>query len=64
MHTFSFSQIRISLRFTGVVGLLWVLIWFAVVKDRPKDDPYISNEELRYIQDTLGNISDEKVTKN
>ncbi|CAH0392904.1 unnamed protein product [Bemisia tabaci] len=46
----------------GVVGLLWVLIWFAVVKDRPKDDPYISNEELRYIQDTLGNISDEKVS--
>ncbi|CAH0774629.1 unnamed protein product [Bemisia tabaci] len=46
----------------GIVGLLWVLIWFAIVKDRPKDDPHISKEELRYIQDTLGNISDEKIS--
>ncbi|XP_018906661.2 sialin isoform X2 [Bemisia tabaci] len=45
----------------GLVGLFWVLVWLTVVRDRPEDDPYISSEELKYIQDTLGDTSDKKV---
>jgi hypothetical protein len=42
---------------TGAVGLIWFAIWCTVVKDGPDEDPRISPEELKYIQDSLGNIS-------
>ncbi|KAG8259625.1 hypothetical protein J6590_008660 [Homalodisca vitripennis] len=40
--------------FSGIVGLAYSAIWFAVVKDSPEDDPHISPEELKYIKDSLG----------
>jgi len=43
--------------FTGAVGLIWFAIWWTVVKDGPDEDPRISLEELKYIQDSLGNTS-------
>jgi ACS family sodium-dependent inorganic phosphate cotransporter len=43
--------------FTGAVGLIWFAIWWTVVKDGPENDPRISPEELKYIQDSLGNTS-------
>ena len=42
---------------TGAVGLVWFAIWWTVVKDGPDKDPRISPEELKYIQDSLGNTS-------
>jgi hypothetical protein len=37
--------------------LVWFFIWWKVVKSGPEQDPYISPEELKYIQDSLGNSS-------
>ncbi|GFG28742.1 hypothetical protein Cfor_02989 [Coptotermes formosanus] len=41
----------------GSVGLIWFAIWWSVVKDGPEEDARISPEELKYIQDSLGNTS-------
>lgn len=46
----------------GIIGVIWYLIWTYVVYDKPEDDPYISEAELKYIQRTLGN-STAKVQK-
>ncbi|XP_046660384.1 vesicular glutamate transporter 2.2-like isoform X2 [Homalodisca vitripennis] len=39
---------------TGIIGLLWSVVWFLVVKNCPDDDPHISAEELKYIKNSLG----------
>jgi hypothetical protein len=41
--------------FIGVVGLIWFSVWWIVVKSGPEEDPKISPQELKYIQDSLGN---------
>ena len=38
----------------GGMGLFWYVCWSIIVKDRPQDDPYISESELKYITRTLG----------
>ncbi|XP_069686244.1 vesicular glutamate transporter 1-like isoform X2 [Periplaneta americana] len=38
----------------GGMALVWSTVWFIVVKNQPKDDPYISLKEKKYIQDSLG----------
>jgi len=43
--------------FTGAVGLIWFAISWTVVKDGPDKDNRISPEELKYIQDSMGNTS-------
>ncbi|XP_014251192.1 vesicular glutamate transporter 2 isoform X6 [Cimex lectularius] len=40
---------------TGVVGLIWSVVWWYQVKDDPENDPRISESELTYLRDTLGN---------
>jgi uncharacterized protein YneF (UPF0154 family) len=37
------------------VVIIWFFFWWKVVKSRPEEDPYISPEELKYIQHSLGN---------
>ncbi|XP_031343540.1 vesicular glutamate transporter 1-like isoform X2 [Photinus pyralis] len=39
---------------TGGIALLWYLLWCVIVTDSPSKDRYISNLELRYIQDSIG----------
>jgi hypothetical protein len=39
---------------TGTVVMIWFFIWWKVVKSGPEEDPNISPEELKYIQDSLG----------
>lgn len=39
----------------GTVVIIWFFFWWKVVKSRPEEDPYISPEELKYIQHSLGN---------
>ncbi|XP_078048351.1 major facilitator superfamily transporter 9 isoform X2 [Augochlora pura] len=47
----------------GGAGLVWFVLWWIIVKDRPEDDPYISEAELEYIKSTLGNSNkEEKIT--
>ncbi|RZF32270.1 hypothetical protein LSTR_LSTR009459 [Laodelphax striatellus] len=47
---------------TGIVALIWCTIWFNIVENDPADDTYISAEELKYIQDSLGSYGKTKIT--
>jgi len=40
---------------SGIVVMIWFFFWWKVVKSAPEEDPNISAEELKYIQDSLGN---------
>lgn len=42
--------------FFGVLGLIWFAIWCLVVAESPAEDSKISKAELKYIQDSLGNV--------
>jgi uncharacterized protein YneF (UPF0154 family) len=35
--------------------MIWFFFWWRVVKSGPEEDPNISPEELKYIQDSMGN---------
>jgi hypothetical protein len=35
--------------------MIWFVIWRKVVKSGPEEDSNISPEELKYIQDSMGN---------
>ena len=39
---------------TGVVGLVWSVVWFFVVFDSPAQHPRISQEERQYIESAIG----------
>lgn len=45
----------------GVIGLIWWIFWAIFVKEAPKYDPYISKTELKYIEDSLGNVPDVRI---
>jgi hypothetical protein len=55
-YTIPFGKVS-NINFTGAVGLIWFAIWWNVVKDGPEEDARISPQELKYIQDSLGNTS-------
>nr|CAD7408743.1 unnamed protein product [Timema cristinae] len=38
----------------GLLGLVWFVAWWMLVKECPERDPHISVEELKYIQNSLG----------
>lgn len=42
----------------GAVGLAWCLLWLVFVKESPRQDPYITNEELNYIETSIGTPHD------
>ncbi|XP_026470914.1 sialin-like [Ctenocephalides felis] len=41
----------------GIIGVLWFVLYWAIVKGKPEDDKYISKEELEYIQKSLGTFN-------
>jgi uncharacterized protein YneF (UPF0154 family) len=41
----------------GIVVLIWFFFWWKLVKSVPEEDPNISPEELKYIQDSMGNTT-------
>lgn len=43
----------------GSIGLIWYLIWCILIRDRPEDDPRISEAELKYIRESLGSESEQ-----
>lgn len=45
----------------GTIGCVWFLAWTIIVKKSPRDDPFISEEEKRYIVHKLGNRSQTEV---
>ncbi|XP_012136621.1 sialin isoform X2 [Megachile rotundata] len=40
---------------TGSIGMLWCLFWYFFAFDTPASHPRISQQELRYIQGSVGN---------
>lgn len=40
---------------TGLIGLLWYGCWTYLIYDSPSVHPTISEEERKYIEDSLGN---------
>jgi len=38
----------------GVLGLLWVPLWWALVRDAPQSHPWVNERELRFIQGVAG----------
>lgn len=41
----------------GVIGCIWTVLWFTIVKQDPTHDDHISKEELKYIQNSLSTCS-------
>lgn len=39
---------------TGVIGILWYIVWFWIIDSTPEKDKSISPDERRYIQETIG----------
>ncbi|KAK6620915.1 hypothetical protein RUM43_011214 [Polyplax serrata] len=47
----------------GAVGLIWCILWVWIVKEAPRYDPYITKQELEYIENSIGSSATEgKVT--
>ena len=46
----------------GIIGVVWSVFWFWLVTELPRDHPSISDEELEYIESSLGSsVADQKV---
>lgn len=46
----------------GAAGLVWFFFWWIIVKDKPEEDPHISEAELEYIMRSLGASKTEEVS--
>lgn len=42
---------------TGLIGVVWSILWFVLIFDSPAKHPRISPEERRLIEDAIGNTS-------
>lgn len=51
----------VFLLFAGTSGILWSVIWFALVRNSPSKQPWISAKELNYIESSLGDDLHTKV---
>jgi sugar phosphate permease len=38
----------------GAMGILWIPIWYALIRDTPESHPWINERELRFIQGVSG----------
>lgn len=47
---------------SAIVALIWCFLWWKFVENDPADDIYITAEELKYIQDSLGTHQKTKVS--
>lgn len=52
--TFGWESVFYS---TGVVGVVWSCLWFALIHDSPAQHPRISDAERKFIEDAIGNTS-------
>lgn len=44
----------------GAVGVVWFVAWVMIVRRNPDQDRYITKEELKYINASIGSVRDEK----
>lgn len=42
---------------SGVAGVVWAIIWFAITFEKPASHPSISKEEKEFIEESLGHVS-------
>ncbi|VEN58566.1 unnamed protein product [Callosobruchus maculatus] len=47
----------------GTIGLIWCTIWMTVIKESPKEDPEITDRELKYITESLKYVETNKPRK-
>ncbi|XP_066974357.1 putative inorganic phosphate cotransporter [Macrobrachium rosenbergii] len=47
----------------GVIGLLWSVAWFVLIRDQPEKHPWISSKELSYIRSNSPNVKSSKALK-
>lgn len=47
----------------GVVGILWYVVWCCICFNDPSSHPYITDEEKKYLQETIGRIERRKVSR-
>lgn len=40
--------------FKGTIGCVWYILWILIVRENPAKDKFISKDELRYIQESIG----------
>jgi len=48
--------------FYGLAGVIWYVVWLWLSFEKPCMHPTISQEELIYIEESLGNVADNKIT--
>lgn len=41
----------------GALGLIWVPIWWALIRDTPQSHPWVNDRELRFIQSVSGPVT-------
>ncbi|XP_055704460.1 vesicular glutamate transporter 1-like [Phlebotomus papatasi] len=46
--------------FFGVIGCIWLVMWMCIVRAGPELDPYISEKEKNYIQQSIGEATSER----
>lgn len=47
----------------STLGILWAVIWYYCFTDRPQDSPYVSDEELKVIQEPSGHLESTRKEK-
>lgn len=39
---------------SGIIALFWCFLWFFFVRESPNHDPWVSEAEKNYIQESIG----------
>lgn len=48
--------------FLGIAGIIWYIAWLWLSFEKPCKHPTISQEELIYIEESIGNVADNVIT--
>ena len=51
-----------SVPFAGIAGIIWYVAWLWLSFEKPCKHPTISQEELIYIEESIGNVADNVIT--
>lgn len=54
------SNWRVLFVLLGLIGLIWIIIWYKVFTDYPEDNKHVSKEELTAIRSTESTVEGEK----
>ncbi|MEM5396907.1 MFS transporter [Staphylococcus gallinarum] len=57
------SNWRVLFVLLGLIGLVWIIIWYKVFTDYPEDNKHVSKEELTAIRSTESTIEGEKTVE-